>query len=64
MTSSSRWPAYRPRYVCVTGGEPLAQPNAIPLLQRLCDAGYESPWKPVARWISRRWTRASVEWSI
>ena len=33
--------AYRPRYVCVTGGEPLAQPNAIPLLERLCDAGYE-----------------------
>lgn len=32
---------YRPRYVCVTGGEPLAQPNVIPLLQRLCDAGYE-----------------------
>lgn len=32
--------SYRPRYVCVTGGEPLAQPNCIPLLQRLCDAGY------------------------
>lgn len=32
---------YRPRYVCVTGGEPLAQPNCIPLLQRLCDAGYQ-----------------------
>lgn len=33
--------AYRPRHVCVTGGEPLAQPNCIPLLARLCDAGYE-----------------------
>jgi len=33
--------SYKPRYVCVTGGEPLAQPNAIPLMQRLCDAGYE-----------------------
>lgn len=33
--------SFRPRYVCVTGGEPLAQPNVIPLLQRLCDAGYE-----------------------
>jgi 7-carboxy-7-deazaguanine synthase len=33
--------SYRPRYVCVTGGEPLAQPNAIPLFTRLCDAGYE-----------------------
>ncbi len=32
---------YRPRYVCVTGGEPLAQPNCIPLLERLCNAGYE-----------------------
>lgn len=31
---------YRPRYVCVTGGEPLAQPNCLPLLTRLCDAGY------------------------
>lgn len=32
---------YRPRYICVTGGEPLAQPNALKLLERLCDAGYE-----------------------
>ncbi len=32
---------YKPRYVCVTGGEPLAQPNALLLLQQLCDAGYE-----------------------
>jgi len=30
-----------PAYVTVTGGEPLAQPNCIPLLARLCDAGYE-----------------------
>jgi 7-carboxy-7-deazaguanine synthase len=27
-------------HVCVTGGEPLAQRGCIPLLQRLCDAGY------------------------
>jgi 7-carboxy-7-deazaguanine synthase len=33
--------SYKPRYVCVTGGEPLAQPNALMLLQKLCDAGYE-----------------------
>ncbi len=33
--------AHRPRHVCVTGGEPLAQPNCIPLLKGLCDAGYE-----------------------
>ncbi|WP_263141517.1 7-carboxy-7-deazaguanine synthase QueE [Pseudomonas sp. RIT-PI-AD] len=32
---------YRPRHVCVTGGEPLAQPNCIPLLRALCDSGYQ-----------------------
>ncbi|MDB6060568.1 MAG: 7-carboxy-7-deazaguanine synthase QueE [Verrucomicrobiaceae bacterium] len=32
---------YNPRYVTVTGGEPLAQPNCWPLLTQLCDAGYE-----------------------
>ncbi|PJD92505.1 MAG: 7-carboxy-7-deazaguanine synthase QueE [Legionella sp.] len=32
--------AYQTRYVCVTGGEPLAQPNCIPLLKQLCDANY------------------------
>jgi 7-carboxy-7-deazaguanine synthase len=32
---------FAPRYVCVTGGEPLAQPNCIALLQALCDAGYQ-----------------------
>ena len=30
---------YRTRYVTVTGGEPLAQKNCLPLLQRLCEAG-------------------------
>lgn len=33
--------SFKPRYVCVTGGEPLAQPNAIPLMKMLCDAGYQ-----------------------
>ena len=33
--------SHRPRYVTVTGGEPLAQPNCLPLLTALCDAGYE-----------------------
>lgn len=28
------------RHVCVTGGEPLAQPGCRVLLARLCDAGY------------------------
>ena len=27
-------------YVTVTGGEPLAQPNCLSLLEQLCDAGY------------------------
>ena len=31
---------FEPRYICVTGGEPLAQKNCLPLLTRLCDAGY------------------------
>lgn len=29
------------RHVCVTGGEPLAQKACIPLLQKLCDLGYQ-----------------------
>ena len=28
------------KYVTVTGGEPLAQPQCIELLERLCDQGY------------------------
>ena len=32
---------YAPRYVTVTGGEPLAQKNCLPLLSLLCDAGYQ-----------------------
>jgi 7-carboxy-7-deazaguanine synthase len=31
---------FSPRHVCVTGGEPLAQKNCLPLLGELCDAGY------------------------
>ncbi|WP_101757346.1 7-carboxy-7-deazaguanine synthase QueE [Oceanicoccus sp. KOV_DT_Chl] len=33
--------SYKPRYITVTGGEPLAQPNCLPLLTALCDQGYE-----------------------
>lgn len=29
------------RHICVTGGEPLAQPECLPLLTALCDAGYD-----------------------
>jgi 7-carboxy-7-deazaguanine synthase len=32
---------YAPRYICVTGGEPLAQPNCLPLLNALCNSGYQ-----------------------
>ncbi|MEL6949176.1 MAG: 7-carboxy-7-deazaguanine synthase QueE [Pseudomonadota bacterium] len=28
-------------HVCVTGGEPLAQPNCRAFLERLCDAGFD-----------------------
>ena len=31
---------YHARYVCVTGGEPLAQPAVRALLAQLCQAGY------------------------
>lgn len=33
--------SYKARYITVSGGEPLAQPNCLPLLTALCDAGYE-----------------------
>jgi 7-carboxy-7-deazaguanine synthase len=33
--------SYGARYVTVTGGEPLAQKQCIPLLKMLCDAGYD-----------------------
>lgn len=32
---------YDARHVTVTGGEPLAQKNCLPLLAALCDAGYD-----------------------
>ena len=33
--------SYNARYVCVTGGEPLAQPNCGSLLSRLCEEGLD-----------------------
>jgi 7-carboxy-7-deazaguanine synthase len=33
--------AFPARHVCVTGGEPLAQKNCLPLLSSLCDSGLE-----------------------
>ncbi|WP_230655864.1 7-carboxy-7-deazaguanine synthase QueE [Psychrobacter sp. I-STPA10] len=38
MADIGQYPCMR---VCVTGGEPLAQPNAIALMQILLDKGYE-----------------------
>jgi 7-carboxy-7-deazaguanine synthase len=32
--------AFDCKTICVTGGEPLAQKNCLPLLAALCDAGY------------------------
>ena len=32
---------YQPRYITVTGGEPLAQKPCIELLQALCEKGYD-----------------------
>lgn len=32
--------SWNPRYVTVTGGEPLAQPECLPLLTALCDEGF------------------------
>lgn len=33
--------SYQCQYVCVTGGEPLAQPACLAFLSQLCDAGYQ-----------------------
>src|SRR6266851_2563020 len=33
--------SYGAQHVCVTGGEPLAQPVCLKLLERLCDAGFQ-----------------------
>jgi 7-carboxy-7-deazaguanine synthase len=33
--------SYQPRFVTVTGGEPLAQPGCVELLTALCDKGYD-----------------------
>jgi 7-carboxy-7-deazaguanine synthase len=32
---------YKTRYITVTGGEPLAQPNCLSLLSELCQQGYQ-----------------------
>jgi 7-carboxy-7-deazaguanine synthase len=40
-TILDRVASHQVRHVCVTGGEPLAQKNCLPLLTSLCDAGYQ-----------------------
>lgn len=37
LAAVAEYPAH---YVTVTGGEPLAQPESLPLMQQLCDKGY------------------------
>jgi 7-carboxy-7-deazaguanine synthase len=32
--------SYQTKYICVTGGEPLAQPACLPLMSQLVDKGY------------------------
>jgi 7-carboxy-7-deazaguanine synthase len=40
-TADSQWPiANRLPLVELTGGEPLLQPHSLPLMRRLCDAGF------------------------
>ena len=39
-TVLDRVASFGARYVTVTGGEPLAQPACLPLLEQLCDAAY------------------------
>jgi len=39
-TIVSQVDAYAARYVTVTGGEPLAQPECLSLMRALCDKGY------------------------
>jgi 7-carboxy-7-deazaguanine synthase len=38
LAAVAKYPA---RQVCVTGGEPLAQKECLPLVTALCDAGYD-----------------------
>jgi 7-carboxy-7-deazaguanine synthase len=38
LAEVAKYPAHQ---VCVTGGEPLAQKECLPLLNALCDAGYD-----------------------
>jgi 7-carboxy-7-deazaguanine synthase len=40
-TIVARVASFGAEHVCVTGGEPLAQPDCLPLLERLCDRGFQ-----------------------
>lgn len=53
--------AYHCPYVCVTGGEPLAQQSCIDLLHQLCDAGFSVSLETSgARDISKVDTRVMI----
>ena len=47
------------RFVCVTGGEPLAQPRCAALLAGLCDAGFDVSLETSGASTSRPSTRGS-----
>jgi len=36
----SKIKSYGAKHVCVTGGEPMAQPKVLPFMKTLCDEGY------------------------
>ena len=33
--------SFKTKYVCITGGEPLAQPQILNLMKQLCDLDYK-----------------------
>jgi 7-carboxy-7-deazaguanine synthase len=36
----TRIESHKAKHVCITGGEPMAQPNVLPLMKYLCDQDY------------------------
>jgi 7-carboxy-7-deazaguanine synthase len=52
--------AYAPAYVTVTGGEPLAQPNCLPLLSCSVTRATRCPWRPAA---PCPWAMSTRVWS-
>ena len=46
--------SFEAQHVCVTGGEPLAQPNCLTLLSRLCEQGIRCRSRRAVPWTSPR----------